>query len=192
MSPIQEALKTGYVLHPGPVFDKLLTGSYRRYDSLIEVSRVKFAQCPHFIDELDLAVVARWSSLSEAAIDKKARDIQTRLVEANSQLPTDVPGVIHVGFEALSGDLVEQRRYDKIVSRVNAFDPAGSRLEYIYCHYFAPETTPEETWAMDETFHWISNYRRRNSRPLRDVMLILPENESTRRGVHWDGFGQRT
>jgi hypothetical protein len=45
---------------------------------------------PHFIDELDLAVVARWSSLSEEAIEKKARDILKRLSEANDQLPADV------------------------------------------------------------------------------------------------------
>jgi hypothetical protein len=187
LTPIQEALKTGCLLHPGPVFEKLLTGSSRRYGGLIEVSRLKFAQCPHFIAELDLAVVARWSSLSEAAVDKKARDIQTKLVEANGQLPSNIPGVIHIGFDALSGDLVEKRRYDKIMSRVNAFHPARSRLEYIYCHYFAPETTPDEPWAIDETIHWISNHRRQSSRPLRDAMLVLPENEATtRKGVHWD------
>jgi hypothetical protein len=146
--------------------------------------------CPHYIEELDLAVIARWSSLSEAAIDKKARDIQAKLVEANRQLPSDIPGVIHIGFEALSGDIVEQRRYDKIVARANEFDPAGSRLEFIYCHYFAPETTPEEVWAIDETLHWISNHRRQKSRPLRDILLLFPENERpTRKGVHWDGGG---
>ena len=188
LTPIQDALRTNRLLHPGPVFNKLLTGSYRRYDSLIEVSRVKYARCPHYIDELDLAVIARWSSLSEAAIDKKARDIQAKLVEANRQLPSDIPGVIHIGFEALSGDRVEQRRYNKIMARADEFDPAGSRLEFIYCHYFSPETTPEETWAIDETLHWISNRSRQNSRSLRDIMLLLPENEGLpRKGVHWDG-----
>ena len=105
-------------------------------------------------------------------------------------LSSDIPGVIHIGFEAVSGDLVEQRRYDKIVARTNAFDPAGSRLEFIYCHYFAPETTPEEPWAIDETIHWISNYRRQRDRPLRDTSLLLPEGP-TRKGVHWDGLGHQ-
>jgi hypothetical protein len=189
LTPIQEVLKTDSILHPGPVFNKLLTGSYRRYDSMIEISRIKFAGCPHYVDELDLAVIARWSSHSEAAIEKKARDIQAKLVEANRQLPTDLPGVIHIGFEALAGDAVEQRRYEKIIARTDAFDPAGSRLEFIYCHYFAPEATPDEVWGFDETLHWISNYHRRNHRPLRNVMLVLPEHEGTRRGMHWDGGG---
>ena len=130
--------------------------------------------------------------ISEAAIDKKARDIQAKLVEANSQLPSDIPGVIHIGFEALAGDDVEQCRFDKIVARANAFDPAGSRLEFIYCHYFAPETTPEEPWAIDETIHWIRNYRRHHNRPIRDALLLLPESEGpTRKGVHWDGLGHQ-
>jgi len=187
LTPIQESLKTGYLLHPGPVFNKLLTGSYRRYDSMIEVTRVKHTTNPHFIDNLDLAVIARWSSLSEAAIDKKARDIQAKLVEANKQLPPDIPGVIHIGFEALSGDEVEQRRYEKIIDRVRHFDRAGSRLEFIYCHYFAPETSPEETWAIDETAQWIGV--RETDHPLPSGMLLLPEKEgSSRPGVHWDGL----
>jgi hypothetical protein len=190
LTPIQELLRIGDLLHPGPVFNKLLTGNYRRYDSLIEVSKIKLASCPHFIDDIDLAVIARWSSHSETSIDKKARDIQAKLVEANSQLPSDIPGVIHIGFEALEGDVVGQRRYDKIVARANAFNPAGSRLEFICCHYFAPETTPKETWAIDETIHWTSNYRRQHDCPLQDTLLLLPESEGpTRKGVHWDGLG---
>ena len=39
--PIQDVLKTDPVLHPGPLFNKLLTGSYRRYDSLIEAIKIK-------------------------------------------------------------------------------------------------------------------------------------------------------
>jgi hypothetical protein len=187
LTPVQESLRTGYLLHPGPVFQKLLTGSYRRYDCMIEAVRMRRATNPHFVDEVDLAVIARWPSLSETAIDKQARDIQAKLVEANKQLPIDIPGVIHIGSEALSGDAVEQRRYEKILDRVRNFDPAGSRLEFIYCHYFAPETSPEETWAIDETAQWMGV--RETDHPLPSGMLLLPEKEGPRRsGVHWDGL----
>jgi hypothetical protein len=182
LDPIQESLKTGYLLHPGPVFNKLLTGSYRRYDSIIEAIRLKYAVNPHFIDALDLAVIARWSSHSEAAIEKKARDIQAKLVEANRQLPPDIPGIVHIGFEAIAGDTVEQRRYEKIIERVQHFNRAGSRLEFLYCHYFSPESTPEETWAIDETFQWVGI--RKMNQPLSKGMLLgIP----SRVGVHWDG-----
>jgi hypothetical protein len=43
LTSIRESLKTGYLLRPGPIFEKLLTGSYRRYGGTIEVTRVKFA-----------------------------------------------------------------------------------------------------------------------------------------------------
>jgi hypothetical protein len=185
LSTIQESLKTGYLLYPGPVFNKLLTGSYRRYDSMITALRIKHAICPHFVDELDLAVAARWSCVSEAAIDKRARDIQGKLVEANAQLPADIPGIVHIGFEALSGDDVEQRRYEKIINRARNFDPKSSRLEFVYCHYFAPEATPEEIWAIDETVQWIGV--RKGNRPLKNGAVILPEDEGPpRKGVHWD------
>jgi len=100
--------------------------------------------------------------------------------------PADIPGIIHIGFEALSGDAVEQRRYEKIIERVRNFDPAGSRLEFIYCHYFAPEISPEETWAIDETVQYMGV--RDNDWPLSTAMLVRPEEEGpSRRGVHWEG-----
>jgi hypothetical protein len=188
LTPIQDYLKESYLLHPSPTFNNLITGSYRRYDSLIEASRIRHAVNPHFIEELDLAVMARWSSHSEAAIEKKARDIQAKLVEANRQLPHDIPGVVHIGFEALAGDDVEQRRYEKIIDRARRFARGNSRLEFIYCHYFAPESTSEEPWAIDETFQWIGI--RKNNRPLEKAMLLLPDGDSpSRLGVHWDGKG---
>lgn len=190
LGPIRDSLKIGYLLHPGPVFNKLLTGSYYRYDNLIAVLSLKPAVNPHFIDDLNLAVVARWASLSDAAVDKKARDIQSKLVEANAQLPRDIPGIIHIGFEALSGDEVEQRRYEKILERVETFHPEGSRLEFVYCHYFAPEASPEETWAMDETFQWMGV--RPSNRPLSRGLLTPPDDGTApRSGVHWDAGKSR-
>lgn len=100
------------------------------------------------------------------------RAILKKLAEANDQLPKDIPGIVHIGFEALSGDDVEKRRYEKIISTVRKFNPGSSKLEFIYCHYFAPEATPEETWAIDETVQWIGV--RPTKRPLKNGALIMP------------------
>jgi hypothetical protein len=180
--PIQEALEKAHWLLPGPQYNKLLTGCYKRYDSMLTVQRVKYTENPHFVDDMDLAVVARWSSLSNEAIEKKARDIIKRLSESNRQLPSNVPGVIHIGFECLGEDIIEQRRYDKIVDTARKFDRHGSQLEWIYCHYFAPEASPEETWAIDETVQWLGV--RPNGRPLK-TGRVLPSNGKGRAGVHW-------
>lgn len=186
LSVIQESLKTGYLLFPGPVFTKLLTGSYRRYDSQLGLHRLKFSPSPHWVDDIDLAVIARWSSESQEAIDRRARDIHNKLVEANRQLPGDVPGIIHIGLESLSGDVVERRRFDKIMKRVIEFDPMNSGLAWLFCHYFAPEASPEEVWAMDETVQWMSSGR--YPCPIQSKLLLLPnDNFKGREGAHWDG-----
>jgi hypothetical protein len=88
-------------------------------------------------------------------VDKKAREILKRLSEANDQLPTNIAGVAHIGFESLGSDEIERKRYDKILETVRKFDRGKSRLEYVYCHCFAPDPSPIEVWAIDETVQWI-------------------------------------
>lgn len=186
LMPLHSVLNDSCILCPGPVYNKLLTGSYFRYDELNIIHKVKFAVNPHFIDEIDQAVVLRTRSLSEGAIEKKARDFKRKLAEANRQLPLDRLGVIHVGLEALGDDVIERRRYEKIMSTINNFDPKGKKLSFIYWHYFAPEASPEETWAFDETFQWRGI--RGEKLPLSQTSLILPPESKGRAGMHWDGI----
>lgn len=186
IGPLQKSLEASYWLHPGPQYIEKLLGSYRRYDNLLLAQKLKFASNPHFVDAIDQAIAARWTSLSEEAIDRKARDVLSKVVDANKQLPTDIPGIIHVGFETLSGDEVERRRYEKIKASVSNFDPAGKPLEVVFCHYFAPEASPTETWAIDETVHY--HARRPGPLPLSKSSLIIPDDVPTRPGVHWDGL----
>ncbi len=190
LEPLQTALEDGYILYPGPVYNKLLTGTYFRYDELNTLQKVKHAENPHFIDEVDQAIVLRIRSLSEGAIEKKARDFKRKLVEANRQLPVDRPGVIHIGLEALGDDRIEHRRYEKIMKTINDFDPKGKPLSFIYWHYFAPEASPEETWAFDETFQWRGI--REEKRPLSLTSLVLPHQAEGRDGMHWDGVSNET
>lgn len=179
LEPIQTALQDNYLLHPSPRFTELLTGAYQRADSMLSMMEIKFTENPHFIKEMGSAVVCRWTSLSDDAVGKKARDIMKKLSEANDQLPSNVSGVVHVGFEALGADSIEQRRYEKIIETAKRFDRGESGLEIIYCHYFAPDPTPDEVWAIDETVQWIGR-----DRPLVDGRLLPSETEG-RAGVFW-------
>jgi hypothetical protein len=182
MRPIQDALSLNLWLYPSPQFDEKLTGSYHRYQSSLALLKVKPAKNPHFIDELDLAVVARWKCLSDVAIEKRARQILAKLVEADNQLPSDKSGVIHIGFESLGDDAVEQRRYEKIIATAGSFK-SRKELRYIYCHYFAPEASPTETWAFDETVQWLGI--KPTGKPLDTGMLVAPDDQAGRPGVHW-------
>tara|TARA_E500000318_G_scaffold97148_1_gene97872 strand:+ start:446 stop:1831 length:1386 start_codon:yes stop_codon:yes gene_type:complete len=190
LGPIKNALEEGYILYPGPVYNKHLTGSYRRYDNLNISQRVKFAKNPHFIDEIDQAIVLRSKSLSEGAVEKKARDIKRKLVQANKQLPDDREGVIHIGIEALGEDAIEARRYQKIMDTITNFDPKGKPLSFVYWHYFSPETSPDEVWAIDETLQWRG--LRGDNRPLSLSSLIIPDEAKIREGMHWDGIPNET
>lgn len=182
--PLQDALKNNLILFPGPVYIRHLTGSYKRNDSSLILHKIKHATNPHYIDKIDLAVVARWENTSDKSIEKRARDILTKLSEANSQLPKDVPGVIHIGFDALGDDIVEHLRFAKILTTARAFDRGDSMLEFIYCHYFAPEASPEETWAIDETIQWMG-VKGAKDRPLKKMPVVIPPEDEGREGVHW-------
>jgi hypothetical protein len=67
---------------------ELLSGRYVRHANWVQVIRMKYADNPRYMKDCGLAVLLRWESASDEAIDAKARDIVGKLSEA-----TDVPGV---------------------------------------------------------------------------------------------------
>lgn len=187
MSRLRALLKTDDVaLHSSRMME-LLTGEYKRNAKVIQVLLAKMAENPLYVAECDQAIVLDWESHSPAAIDGKARDVLKRLADGVRQLPDNRPGVIHIGLESVDGDDVERLRYDKVIRTITNFDPQGKELEYVYVHWFAPESSPTRSEAFDETSHW-SGRRPGHLRPLRDGMLVLAPDIATRDGVHWDGM----
>jgi hypothetical protein len=181
---LREVLIDNNVLVASSRIHELLTGRYVRHANYVQALRIKPAHNPRYVDDCDLAVLLRWESLAPEAVDNKARDILRKLAEANSQLPNDRPGIVHVGFEAVEGDAVERARYQKILASTARFDPGAKHLEYVYCHYFVPESPPDQAWAFDETTQWCP-IRPTGPLPLRGAFLILPEAARGRSGPHW-------
>jgi hypothetical protein len=185
LKPLQAVLATDDVLIASTRMQQLLTGSYARDASMLTALKVKFAGSPRYADACDLAVVCRWQCLAEAAISAKARDILRHVAAAAEQLPDDRPAVVHVGLEALNGDAVERARYAKVLASLKAFDPGSKQLEYVYCHYLAPESPPDGFFDYEETAHWQA-IRPRAERPLRSPALVVPEGENMREGFLWN------
>lgn len=183
LGPLKAALADSYWMHPGPKYNALLLGSYRRYENLLLAHKVRFGPNPHFIDEIDQAIALRWRSTSDAAIDKQARDVIGKLVEANKQLPTDRVGIVHIGFEALGGDAVERRRFEKIRASISGFDSLDKPLGFVFCHYLSPEASIDEAWAIDETTHY--HKKLSGPLPLEHLSLMTPLNVPFEAGVHW-------
>jgi hypothetical protein len=184
LKPLQKVLEHDYVLGSSRRILELLSGRYARNANYRTMLRTKPGINPRYIDACDLAVVLEWESLSEAATDGKARDIRKLLSKANEQLPEGRPAIVHIGLEAVEGDRVERMRYEKIIATARGFDPEGKQLEHIYCHYFVPESPPDQCWAFDETTQWCA-IRKRHPKPLGNIFLVLPETAVNRTGPHW-------
>ena len=139
LQPLNEALADHDVLVSSSRILQLLSGSYERNASFVQILSIKHADNPRYLKACDMAVLLKWSSMSPQSIDAKARDILRKLAEANRQLPTDRPGIVHIGFEAVDGDAVERARYDKIIASTTRFDPGNvPHQERVFCYYLVP------------------------------------------------------
>lgn len=185
LGPLQRVLETNDVLSAGTRLHELLTGRYIRHANYNQVIRFQPGNSPRFIGECDLAILLRWQNSSNVSIRAKARDVMRKLAEAHDQLPADRESIVHIGFEAVEGDEVEKARYEKILASTGRFDAKGKPLRFVYCHYFVPESPPDEAWAFDETVQW-RRITGSNQRPLAEPFLVIPEGSSVRSGVHWD------
>lgn len=184
LKPLQTVLQSDDVAMNSSRMHELLTGRFQRNANIITSLHIRHADNPLYVKECDAGCVFDWDSMSEAAIDKRARDVFKRIAEGCRQLPDGRPGVVHVGFEAVYGDEVERRRYAKVLQSLTDFDPEGKALEYVYVTWLAPESPPDEVFAFDETCHYQAIQAKR-FRPLPDGFLVLPSDKSSRRGGHW-------
>ena len=143
---------------------------------------------PFYAEAIYQASVVSWRSESAEADNKKSRHFQSVLAKAESQLPSDRPGVIHVGVESRSGFGVDGLRHLRNYFATRSFTANKSRLRWVYGNYFVPEITAHENemWAVVETMAPYKIGSHSTKWPLPGHMLIVPEDEA-RTGVHWDG-----
>lgn len=184
LRPLQRVLSANLVLGSSPRILELLTGHYVRNANYRTLLRTTPGDNLRYVDSCDLAVVLHWESVSENSLSSKARDIRKKLSEAVTQLPNGRPSIVHVGFEAVEGDKVESLRHTKILSTAKQFDPGDKLLEYVYSHYFVPESPPDGTWAFDETTQCCP-IRPTRPVPIDKCFLVLPSGASDRPGPHW-------
>ncbi len=184
LGPLQKILETDILLIGATRFQELVSGRYQRNRSFLAATNVKLSDNPRYMDECDRAILLQWQSKSDRAISGKARDVIGKLVEANDQLPEGRRSIVHIGFEAVEGDDVEKVRYEKIIASTERFDPRGKQLEYVYCHYFVPESPPDQSWAYDETTQ-LCPVRPEGPPPLDQPFLVLHPEAAQRSGPHW-------
>jgi len=184
LRPLQKELENDFILNGSARLSELLTGRYKRHQSMISSLRIKFGDNPRYIDECDYATILEWTPLAPASISGRARDIIRKVADGLGQLPLDRPGIIHVGFEAVEGDEVEALRHQRIVASMADFYPGETPLEYVYTHFLAPESPPDQSWAYDETTDFRS-IRAAGRPPLVEPFLVLEPSAAQRRCGHW-------
>jgi len=185
LHPLRKELEDNMILNGSTRLAQLLTGRYKRHQAMISSLRIKFADNPRYIQECDYATVLEWTPRAPASISGRARDVLRKVADGLGQLPLDRPGIIHVGFEAVEGDAVEQLRYERIVASMGEFDPGETPLQYVYSHFLAPESPPDQGWAYDETTDW-RGIRPTTPRPLARPFLVLDDRAHQRLGGHWE------
>ena len=182
---LESVLEADDILIDGTRFHELVTGQYLRNANTILSTLARCRQSPRLISECNQVVMLRWSCHAEESIERKARDIVRHLSKANTQFPEGVRCIVHIGFEAVDEDFIEIRRLEKISAAISHFNSSPKHLCRVYCHWFSPESPPNEAWAFDETVHWYNLVPDVDPRLSEAMFVVIPDDISTRKGVHW-------
>jgi len=192
LEAINKVLKDSPTRLGSPLMLKILTGDYDmhgQYTTHVIPSAIdKLAPdnelyvLNEFCAGLSTAYVAKWDCVAEKSLELKFKDIRKRLSDAVTQIPDTGEGVIHIGYETVSGPAVEFKRQESIQKTIRSFDFAEKRIKAVYCNALQLLSTPEGfEWA--ETVIFNENV----PPPILDDRLILdlPGGKGSDR-THWE------
>jgi len=105
---------------------------------------------PRFIDLIHHGSVVTWRCIAPAAIEKKARFVKAKVVEADRQLKDHGSGIVHLAMDmelqCESSDLRRARNIEAIKDFRSI-----SNILAIYAHYLVPRVGEFQSWLVDET-----------------------------------------
>lgn len=89
-----------------------------------------------FIDQVNFAAGITREFLSPQSIEKKAKEINTKIKEAIKQIPLNKQGVVHIMAETLEGAEVERRRSEKLegLTIKTGKSIISAQLHRVQCH----------------------------------------------------------
>ncbi len=185
---IRKVLIKDYVYFGSSRMIELLAGYYvHEADHSLAAKWRPSPKKSEYADAVYQASVVTWVSQSKKAVTQKARHFRKVLGNAEDQLPSDRPGVIHIGIESYAGMHVDSLRHVRNTLEARYFEPRKS-LRWVYGNLFVPEATTrkDESWAITETMVPYKVGLHSTRWPLPRHFLISPEGDR-RQGVHWDG-----
>jgi len=174
----RRVLAKDYVYYGGSRMIELLAGRYEHdADYSMAAKWRPRPDRPEYADAIYQASVVVWGCVAAEATKRRAAHFRRVLANAEGQLPTDIPGAIHVGIESYSGRFVDYFRHMQNRSEARSFRPTTSRLRWVYANHFVPEDTTrrDETWAITETMVPYRVGKHGTKSPLPRHLLVSPE-----------------
>jgi hypothetical protein len=108
----RKVLAKDYVYFGGSRMIELLVGQYdHESDHSISAKWRPANDNLSYADTVYHASIVSWRNVSRVAVSKKARHFKSVMSNAEGQLPSDRPGVIHIGVESYSGAQVDFSRH---------------------------------------------------------------------------------
>ncbi|MEJ8814266.1 hypothetical protein WKW77_24490 [Variovorax ureilyticus] len=105
---------------------------------------------PRFMDEVRYASVVTWQCTAVESIEKKARHVKNRLVEAERQVRSAGIGIIHLAMDAEVGCESSDLRRERNKRAILEFK-SESLVAALYVHYLVPRISEAHSWLVDET-----------------------------------------
>ena len=182
-----------------PQMIELLTGRYEldgNYTELLGPSLIEAVgpDDPLFVlnkfyGGVHEAYIAKWDCLAAESIDKKAKEISKMLSKALSQIPDQGEGIIHIGYETVTGPLVELKRHEKIRQVIDDFNYGSKNIHSIF--FNALQLRPKVDgydWAETVLF-----FEKDKTSILPKSLLLAPEDIMLRDDTHWsEDLSERT
>jgi hypothetical protein len=105
---------------------------------------------PRYMDEVKYASVVTWQCIAAESIEKKARHLKNRLVEAEKQVRSAGIGIIHVAMDAEASCESSDLRRERNKQAISEFK-SESLVAALYVHYLVPRISEAHSWLVDET-----------------------------------------
>lgn len=138
-------------LYCGTKMARLLSGNEVRDNGYhLAASGVPDDRDPRFMAEVHCASVVTWQCTATKAIEKKARHVKNKLVEAERQVQSAGIGIIHLAMDAEVGCKSSDLRRERNKQAILEFQ-SESMLAALYVHYLVPRMAEAHAWLQDET-----------------------------------------
>ena len=105
---------------------------------------------PRYMDKVRYASVVTWQCTAAESIERKARHVKSRLVEAEKQVRSAGIGIIHLAMDAEASCESSDLRRDRNTQAVLDFK-SESLVAALYVHYLVPRISEAHSWLVDET-----------------------------------------